>query len=109
MCYPQEAAKPGIPAARAVVAWEARSANQHRGSLLCHLCVFLDVLVRLGAYHPLARHLLKHYRPNSTPVTLSSFNWAPCIFIAVIFVAMIHYIIKGRYVYDGPVAIVKQM
>ncbi|KAK4546636.1 hypothetical protein LTR36_001853 [Oleoguttula mirabilis] len=47
--------------------------------------------------------------PNSIPVTLDSFNWAPVIFILVIIIAMINYMIKGRHVYDGPVALVKRM
>lgn len=46
--------------------------------------------------------------PNSTPVTLESFNWAPVIFVAVMAVAMVTYVVQGRFVYDGPVALVKR-
>ena len=47
--------------------------------------------------------------PNSTPVDVESFNWAPVIFIAVVLIAMVNYWVKGRHVYDGPVALVKSM
>lgn len=46
--------------------------------------------------------------PAETPVTLESFNWAPVIFVAVVAIAMISYFVKGRHVYDGPVALIKQ-
>jgi len=46
--------------------------------------------------------------PAQTPVDLESFNWAPVIFIAVFVIAMVTYFTKGRHVYDGPVALVKQ-
>ena len=47
--------------------------------------------------------------PNSTPVTLENLNWAPVIFVGVLIVALCHYVVQGRHVYDGPVALVKRM
>ena len=51
-----------------------------------------DLLLRLG-----------------TPVTLSTLNWAPVMFVAAIFWSIAYYIVKGRKVYVGPVASVKLM
>lgn len=47
--------------------------------------------------------------PLNRPVDAESFNWAPVIFVAVIIVAMITYIVQGRHIYDGPVALVKKL
>ena len=46
--------------------------------------------------------------PNSTPVDVESFNWAPVIFMAVMIFAMIAYVLQGRHQFDGPVALVKR-
>lgn len=46
--------------------------------------------------------------PNSTPVDAESFNWAPVIFVGVVIIAMVTYIVQGRFVYAGPVALVKR-
>lgn len=47
--------------------------------------------------------------PNSTPVDAESFNWAPVIFCGILIVAMVSYVVQGRHVYDGPVALVKRL
>ncbi|KAK4623687.1 hypothetical protein CLAFUW4_05712 [Fulvia fulva] len=52
--------------------------------------------------------------PNTTLVgttseNLESFNWAPVIFVGVFIVAMVTYVVQGRFVYDGPVALVKKI
>lgn len=47
--------------------------------------------------------------PNETPVDVESFNWAPVIFVCVCIIAMVSYVVQGRHVYDGPVALVKKM
>jgi len=44
-----------------------------------------------------------------TPVTASTFNWAPVMFVAAILWSIAYYIVRGRKVYIGPVASVKLM
>ena len=46
--------------------------------------------------------------PNATPVDAESFNWAPVIFMGVVIIAMVTYVVQGRFVYAGPVALVKR-
>ncbi|KAJ3491279.1 hypothetical protein NLG97_g5625 [Lecanicillium saksenae] len=45
--------------------------------------------------------------PQSYPVTAEGFNWSVAIFVPTIIAALIYYVFKGRYVYDGPVALVE--
>lgn len=47
--------------------------------------------------------------PSSVPVKVDNFNWAPVIFMGVFIIAMVTYFVKGRKVYQGPVALVKQI
>jgi uncharacterized membrane protein YdbT with pleckstrin-like domain len=44
-----------------------------------------------------------------TPVTASTFNWAPVMFVVAVLWSIAYYIVKGRKVYVGPVASVKLM
>jgi choline transport protein len=50
---------------------------------------------------------LSGFWPNSQPVTIDNFNWAPVMFMAVVIGSLITYFFKGRKVYFGPVAIVQ--
>jgi amino acid transporter len=45
--------------------------------------------------------------PNTTPVTLESFNWSVVLFLGVLVCALAMYGVKGRYVYNGPVTIIR--
>ena len=45
--------------------------------------------------------------PNSVPVTTSTANWAPLVWVGVIGVAAIIYIVHGRRFYTPPVAFVE--
>lgn len=45
--------------------------------------------------------------PGATPVQLTTFNWSILIFFTVAAISMTMYVFKGRFVYDGPVALVK--
>ncbi|KAK3670167.1 hypothetical protein LTR78_009923 [Recurvomyces mirabilis] len=46
--------------------------------------------------------------PIATPVTAAGFNWASVIFIGVLMIALIHYLVKARHVYTGPVVLIRQ-
>ncbi len=35
-------------------------------------------------------------------------NWSSTMFAAVLFIAAVYYLIKGRHEYDGPVLLVKR-
>lgn len=45
--------------------------------------------------------------PQSYPITPEGFNWSVAIFIPTIIVSLVYYIVKGRHVYEGPVALVE--
>lgn len=45
--------------------------------------------------------------PGTTPVELKTFNWSVLIFVAIAVISITMYVFKGRYVYDGPVALVQ--
>lgn len=45
--------------------------------------------------------------PNTTPVTLQSFNWAAVLFLGVFSCALVMYLVSGRYVYHGPVTTIR--
>ncbi|KAK5115890.1 hypothetical protein LTR62_000346 [Meristemomyces frigidus] len=47
--------------------------------------------------------------PIATPVTAAGFNWASVIFAAVLVFAFVHYVIKARHVYTGPVVLVRRL
>ena len=36
-------------------------------------------------------------------------NWAIVIFVAILLWSVAYYMLKGRYVYDGPVAYVRKL
>ncbi|KAK1068518.1 hypothetical protein LTR74_005597 [Friedmanniomyces endolithicus] len=46
--------------------------------------------------------------PLTYPVTPQNMNWSSTMFAAVLFIAAIYYVIKGRHEYDGPVMLVKR-
>jgi len=46
--------------------------------------------------------------PNGTPVDAQSFNWASAIFVGITICCVVIYLVKGRYVYDGPVTLVER-
>lgn len=46
--------------------------------------------------------------PVATPVTVESMNWASVIFSGVLGIAAVYYVVRGRFEYDGPVALVKR-
>ncbi|KAM0723329.1 hypothetical protein Q7P37_001531 [Cladosporium fusiforme] len=46
--------------------------------------------------------------PIATPVTAETMNWASVIFCGTLLIAVVYYIAKGRYEYDGPVALIKR-
>lgn len=45
--------------------------------------------------------------PNTTPVDVTSFNWALVMFGGLAMFAIGYYLFKGRYVYRGPVVLVE--
>jgi choline transport protein len=45
--------------------------------------------------------------PESTPVELTSFNWAVVMFIGTTLIAMLDYVVRGRKQYKGPVVLVE--
>ncbi|MCJ1374995.1 hypothetical protein MMC20_006228 [Loxospora ochrophaea] len=47
--------------------------------------------------------------PNTTPVDVTSFNWAVVIFVGVAVIAITCYILQGRHIYEGPVVLVKEV
>ncbi|KAK0794516.1 hypothetical protein LTR91_018459 [Friedmanniomyces endolithicus] len=46
--------------------------------------------------------------PLTYPVTPQNMNWSSTMFAAVLFIAAVYYLIKGRHEYDGPVLLVKR-
>lgn len=46
--------------------------------------------------------------PNETPVNTQSFNWSSVIFLGIVVCCVVMYVVKGRFVYDGPVSLVKR-
>ncbi|KAF2761730.1 amino acid permease 2 [Pseudovirgaria hyperparasitica] len=47
--------------------------------------------------------------PQTTPFEASAFNWASVIFVAVVLLASVWYVFKGRHQYNGPVTEVKRL
>ena len=45
--------------------------------------------------------------PNSVPVTASTANWAPLVWVGVILVAVMAYLVHGKKLYTPPVAFVE--
>lgn len=45
--------------------------------------------------------------PLGTPVTPKDFNWAVLLFMTVFLASVITYLVRGRHVYVGPVALVQ--
>jgi amino acid transporter len=45
--------------------------------------------------------------PNATPVNAANMNWAVVLFMGVFIIALIMYVVKGRYSYKGPVTIIR--
>jgi len=45
--------------------------------------------------------------PQYYPITPSSFNWSPVIFVSVLLIAMVYYVFVARHHYTGPVALVE--
>jgi amino acid transporter len=45
--------------------------------------------------------------PNTIPVDAESFNWSVVLFGGVFIVSLVMYVIQGRKVYSGPVAIIR--
>lgn len=45
--------------------------------------------------------------PNSNAVTLETMNWAPVMFGGVFALSLLYYAVRGRFVYKGPVALVR--
>lgn len=45
--------------------------------------------------------------PNTVPVTLSTANWAPVLWVGVIVLAVVVYLVHGRKAYTPPVAFVE--
>ena len=45
--------------------------------------------------------------PNSVPVTTSTANWAPALWVGVVVLAAVVYLVHGRKVYTPPVAFVE--
>ncbi|ATY64228.1 GABA permease [Cordyceps militaris] len=45
--------------------------------------------------------------PQEYPVTPSGFNWSVAIFVPTVAVALVYYVVKGRYEYEGPVVLVE--
>ncbi|KAK0249369.1 hypothetical protein LTR91_024109 [Friedmanniomyces endolithicus] len=47
--------------------------------------------------------------PLTTPVTPQNMNWSSVLFFGVLLVAAIHYLVKARHIYVGPVMLVKRV
>jgi choline transport protein len=45
--------------------------------------------------------------PESTPVEVSSFNWAVVMFLGTTLLAALDYVVRGRKQYKGPVVLVE--
>jgi choline transport protein len=49
-----------------------------------------------------------YFWPLATPVTPQTMNWAVLMYGGMIVISVAYYIIKGRYVYTGPVMLTKR-
>lgn len=47
--------------------------------------------------------------PLTTPVTAEGMNWSSVMLVGVLVLATLHYVVKARHVYEGPVVLVKRM
>jgi amino acid transporter len=45
--------------------------------------------------------------PQEVPVTAENFNWAVVLFMGTLIISLIMYVVQGRFVYKGPVTIIK--
>lgn len=47
--------------------------------------------------------------PTVTPVTLSTLNWAPVLFVGVMVGSLVYYVVYAHKVYEGPVTYVRKV
>jgi len=45
--------------------------------------------------------------PTVSPVQASTMNWAPVMYVGIIGISMCYYFFKGRYLYDGPIGLIR--
>jgi amino acid transporter len=45
--------------------------------------------------------------PNSIPVTPQNFNWSVVLFMGTLIISLVMYAVQGRFVYKGPVTIIR--
>lgn len=52
-------------------------------------------------------YVMIFFPPMRSPIP-SSMNWSVVIYLGVLSISLVYYLLKGRYVYDGPVKYVKK-